>query len=69
MSGFHERTRVWCFTCKAEHPAEAFEADGAVQCRVECPHAPDTVFTLSSDVELFTHFRSFPQSPAAPVTE
>ena len=33
MSGFHERTRVWCFTCKAEHPAEAFEADGAVQCR------------------------------------
>ena len=65
MSGFRERTRVWCFTCKAEHPAEAFEADGAVMCRVECPHAPGTVFSLSSDVELFTHFRSFPQLPAA----
>ena len=65
MSGFRDRTRVWCFTCKAEHPAEAFEADGAVMCRVECPHAPGTVFSLSSDVELFTHFRSFPQLPAA----
>ena len=65
MSGFSEHARVWCFTCQKEHSAEACEENGAVMCRVECPRAPGTVFSLSSNAELFMHFRSFPSLPVS----
>ena len=55
-----ERTRVWCFSCEAEHPGEIFVEDDEARCRVECPSAPGKVFRLSSDAEMFFRFRSFP---------
>ena len=60
MSAFYEKTRVFCFVCGEEHPAESYEDCGVLKCRVDCPKSPGRVVVLSSDASQFLRFRSFP---------